>query len=335
MSTADQVLEAALVDVTERFGIDPLAEPARATALVADLIASAGSNTGSAVISLRQVLQELSNKPAGPINADDVTRAAIDRGALKEVAASITRIATDVLGLELTEEGQRFTDDEGDRQEPKPSRFLRTALLTIVALAVIAVGTFLAIELLGGGQDTAAIVSDDDAQQSENGDFEDEAGEVEEPSDTATAPTREASPSGFTVTFPPVAEGDFLVDRGWRVTPDGNELIGIVRLTSGGTNAASGLHQELVPGIAGDGTSITWNPAPATAINRVARFNVSLDNPNSVLEIEFRTPISTQSELTEADLLNLFEEWSQEIEDLRPLGASDELLEPVIAPVDG
>ena len=328
----DQALESALREVTEQFDINPLVEPARATALVADLTASASSQSAVVIISLRQVLQELSTQPSGPIVASDVAKAAIASGAARDNAADVTRIATSVLGLQLADELGKSNDDE--RREPVNNKRLRMALLSIIALATIAVGTFVVVELLDDGE-SVAVAEFGDSEDGEEADDESQAEGGEETPAPTPDPATETSASGFTVTFPSVAEGEFLVDRGWRVTTAGDEFIGIVRLSSNDNSAVSGLHQELVPGIAGDGASIAWDPPPATAINRVARFNISLDNPGDVLEIEFRTPISTEASLTEADLFVLFEEWSQEVVDLRPLGASDELLQPVITSADG
>ena len=128
----DQALESALREVTEQFDINPLVEPARATALVADLTASASSQSAVVIISLRQVLQELSTQPSGPIVASDVAKAAIASGAARDNAADVTRIATSVLGLQLADELGKSNDDE--RREPVNNKRLRMALLSICLL---------------------------------------------------------------------------------------------------------------------------------------------------------------------------------------------------------
>lgn len=336
---SDERLETALTQAITIFGVRPLDEPARTTGLVADLLADPHVPAADSIVALRAVLQQAANSgdPATVTAAQLAERAADACNAPKWVVDSTTSSVLTALGIEQASPPQPVADEHP--VAPRRGGGRNTVLMAVLGLLVVG-AAMIAILLLSTGTQQAdpgvePTVSTEAPGTSISPD--DTNGTI--PPDDTTAPAKPdpepepvPEPTGFTVTFGSAQEGEFVVDRGWRVTPNQDELVGIVRLGVAGDSPISGLHTELAPSVAGNGTAIEWTPEPATVANRAARFNLSL-NPGEVLQIEFRAPISMEETLTEADVFAWFDEWSEQFEALRPLGDSDALLQPVIESV--
>lgn len=309
----------ALGSVETTYGVSPLADPARATALVADLVGDPNRSSAADVAALRATLVSLRevNGP-GPSRID--RQATIDAS----VSSGLARPdATDMLDVVLDSLGYESGDAAPKKSSTVP--FL-VGLAVVVALSASVAG-FL---VLSGGDDqdpNPEALDDVDPDDPNRGETEPVATDANGEPASDPEPDRQ----GLTATFAPVREGPFVVERGWRVTPDQSELIGLVRISAPDGQSASGTHRELVPSVVGDGSMVAWNPEPAQRVNTTAVFTAIEVGPGQILEIEFRAPLPTEEPFTEQDLLNWFEQWREQAEQLRPLGDSDEILEPLVS----
>ncbi len=333
------------------YQVRPLEEPARATSLVADLLADPSISTADSILALRRTLHEAA-QAADPTALTAASLAERVAANCRAPVAVIGSTASSVLSALEIAEPEGFVTQVRTREQIAPPvapkrdrRYLKVAAVALTAAALAAVIIVVGLNVISSTtepNDTAANdtttpttdVADDVDQLVNDADGVDEVDPTADETPTDSEPEPTAIPTGFTVSFAEAEEGVFIVDRGWRIVPSQDELIGIVRLTAPANAPASGLHAEVVPPLPGATiTSITWSPEPATVINRVARFNVTV-NPGEAFEIEFRSPITPDNDLTEADLSALVDPWSEEMRQQRPLGESDQVFQPLIEPTD-
>lgn len=139
-----------------------------------------------------------------------------------------------------------------------------------------------------------------------------------------------SSADGLLATFAPVREGAWMVERGWRIPPGGDEFVGVARLSSPDGQALTDNHREVPPpAVAGDVTAIEWTPEPTATLESVGVFqNLRVDGPDEFIELEYRVPLDGQ-EVDVADMDAWFTEW-QPIREEFMIGGGDELVEPIV-----
>ncbi len=157
------------------------------------------------------------------------------------------------------------------------------------------------------------------------------AGSTASPAPRTSAENNGGVDDGLQASFAPVREGAWIVDRGWRVTPGGDEFVGIARLSSPDGQAVSDNHREVPPpAVAGDVNAIEWTPKPTAQLQSVGVFqNLHVDDAEEFIELEYRVPLDPDQPIGVADMESWFTEWSQLRQDFM-LGSGDDLVEPIV-----
>lgn len=331
----------ALAEAINDYGVAPLDDPARATAVVADLVADPHRSSAADIVALRCALEAVTSQQVtatrGRLDVTAAVASATASGVAPDLADRTVRLVATELDLET---------DEGAGGGGVWDGYLRWLVPAVAIAAVAIIAVVLVVAPWNGDDGTAAESSGDEVEGDDSGPDADETREPDTDGsgtdESATdgeegQPPEEPSPvvvepTGFTATFAPVREGAFLVERGWRVTPSQTEVIGIVRLSSPDGVATFGNHRELPPPGAVPGPEgLSWTPEPTALVNTTAVYNGIAVGAGEFVEFEFRAGLDPATPLTEADIVAWFEEWRPLAEGLRSaLGEADALLAPVV-----
>ena len=334
MTEAEQTVASALQAAIDAHGVDPRIQPDRAVAITADLLASPGSRTSESINHLRLILRTLADWDAvGPLPYATVADAA-DRADLAPPAPKLTAEVLEVCGAALASEPSQELGN-GTAENAGRRRWIAASVvaLTAVVATILWIGS-------GSDDDTVSPMSSEPADDPTPDEAPaDGADEEAQPATTEPATTTETDPSptttGFLATFAPVRAGAFVVERGWRVTPDQTEFIGLVILRGPGGGAAAGNHRELPPtAIAQEENDVVWagSPSPTAVFTTTAVFNGIALGAGEQVEIEYRIALDDTLEITNQTLIEWFEDWLPDAELVRSaLGESDSILEPVIS----
>lgn len=304
--------EGPVTDITEAlrtaqkdFQTLPLDQPRKTSAIVADLIADPHRDSSAELTALRTLLLNLhdSQEADERLTREEAIARSVADGATREATRRVMSAIEDAVDLPLARSGAA------------PPNWRWAAVFAAVVAAVV-----------------LTLARPDPADETPVSTV---ATTSTDASTTATAePTTlpKATIEGVLAEFPTVKEGQFLVERGWRVTPGASELVGLIRLTPNDPSGSAGIHRELAPPLAiPDSTSIEWNPVPNLITHHVASYTISLENEESFV-IEFRVPLQTGETVTEVEVLAWFDAWKPAAESLRSvLGDSEEILEPILS----
>lgn len=292
----------------QELGVDLLAEPQRAAAVVADLVGDPTRSSAAEVAALHGILTELSTRGAGP-----GAEVAVDWRSTLEAhhdLATLDRVWHPVSeALEL-----RVAEPAGRPRWVLPAG-------GAAAAAVLVGGVLLLGPVVDGATPSPEPTPDGDGSETTPAD-----------DDPTPEPTEGvASQQRLFAYFAPVREGGFDVERGWTIT-EGGDFIGLVRITVPDGGDATGLHREVVPpDVLAGGVTPTWEPRPASVVGPVANFpNIQLQG-DQVLELRYVVPLPDGAIVDDPTLLGWYETWAEVAAEYRPVfGDTEPLVQPDI-----
>ncbi len=318
----DGRLERALAALPVNYGVDLLQQPRKAIGLVADLIAEPGVDRYAEFSAFRTATRQLVSQGVqrgGSLPFDRVVRSCVDEG----IAPSDARAAVEVIARQAGLE-----DASTAASGSSPGTNWRLVGVVAAVAVGLAGGAFILLSADPDSPGTEVVSTSQSVETSLAPEDTDAATTTTTSASTTTIP---AVVEEVNASFQAVREGPFMVERGWRVPPDRETIIGVVRVSGVDGSAATGLHRELIPPLAldGDYASIEWLPQPVQRVNAVGVFDISVA-AGEVVVIEYRAGLRPGGAVDETEVLVWYDDWAPKQEQQRPLGDSDDLLAPLV-----
>ncbi len=319
----------------ERFGVNPATEPNRIIAIVADLAAQPGQRSAPTMHPLRTTLDIAAATP-GSVVGDRRSRClehAVAAGVDARLAAGVFDIVVD----ETAPPPPPAPAPEPGAAGRPGGRLIAAGVVALVA--VIGVGAAFALrsgpDAAQPGTTTApAVVTSQVStvpppeviplEPADTNPAETTAPDTAPPDSVTNSsepepevepePVLQPGPGALVAEFAPVSDGRFLVTRTWRVEDE--VVTATVQLENPGTTTITGLHREFPPPAAGvSADAAVWEPEPTSLVATIAVFAQLTLEPGETFIISYRAA-TTSTDLTEADVLEWYEAWRPEAEDL-------------------
>lgn len=320
-------LDRALATIASDYGVDLLEQPRKAIGLVADLIAEPAVDRTAEFIAFRSATRQLASqgvRRGASLPFDQIVRSCVDEGVTPADARAAVEVIAHRTGLD---------DASGTAGGSSPGTNWRL-ILVVAAVAVAVAGAVFVLLSDDPGPPSTEASTPSGAVEATTVPEEVSTVPIDSGPESTTSSAATTSPAvveEVNASFQAVREGPFEIERGWRVPPDRDTIVGVVRIRGVDGLAATGLHRELIPPLAldGDFASIEWTPQPVQRVNAVGVFDIALEAGELVV-IEYRAPLRPGGSVDETEVLVWYDDWAPKQDQQRPLGDSDDLLAPLV-----